>query len=337
MNNTWTNKEIDYLKNNYNNYTNEEIGNTLNRTAQSIRKKCKRLKLPYKTYLGNGRFVWTKEEKQFALDNYGKLTTTAIGKILNKSSGCVKNYFSLWGLKGASKGVRKYKYDENAFAEINNLSAYYGGFLCADGCISKDNVNCYKLELQIQLADIQHLENFREFLKSDYPIKISKKWNPKKTILYDYAKIGIYGIKKLKDDLERNFHVIPNKTKRILPPETNNDLFLCCFIMGYIDGDGCIGINKSKNAPYLSCVSSSKEIIFWMHNYLNKMANYDYRRENQVSCNETYWKLSFEGLKAAIIINKLRQFPIPKFDRKWNNPEVLERIQYYKIEYPSYF
>lgn len=41
----WTEEEINYLKENYNNLTNKELGKFLNRTQSSVEKKLKKLGL----------------------------------------------------------------------------------------------------------------------------------------------------------------------------------------------------------------------------------------------------------------------------------------------------
>ncbi len=49
------------------------------------------------------------------------------------------------------------------------------------------------------------------------------------------------------------------------------------------------------------------------------------------------YKYTIVGLRAAIIIDYLRQFPVPKLNRKWNHPVVLQKINEYKQKYSHLF
>ena len=74
-----------------------------------------------------------------------------------------------------------------------------------------------------------------------------------------------------------------------------------------------------------------------MHKFLNELADYDYRRENNAYEKENYSGFVFDGLKAALIIHSLSKVDVPKLDRKWKNPEILAEIEKYKENNQLYF
>lgn len=127
--------------------------------------------------------------------------------------------------------------DETVFDEINEESAYWIGFLMADGNISKN-----KLALHLQKDDEEHLIKFKQFLGSghkiiDVPSTKSKRLAVSSKIL----------INKL-----ATYNIIPNKTYVATPP--SNLAFNKHFWRGVIDGDGCIGF--SNRSTYIRLIGS---------------------------------------------------------------------------------
>lgn len=136
---------------------------------------------------------------------------------------------------------RKYKHDDSVFDVLNEQSAYWVGFLMADGYISKEG----RLEVGIHRKDEGHVVKLREFLKSNHPITYGTNKNGTPTVKFNLRSPKIttalagYGVVNKKSltataavCLEDNPH----------------------FWRGEIDGDGCIQ-NKS-NCPYLSLLGS---------------------------------------------------------------------------------
>ena len=63
---------------------------------------------------------------------------------------------------------KKYVHNQNAFLKITRESAYWLGFLFADGCVSRNTII-----LQLSEDDLEHVEALRSFLGSNHPIKLS--------------------------------------------------------------------------------------------------------------------------------------------------------------------
>lgn len=141
----------------------------------------------------------------------------------------------------------------------------------------------------------------------------------------------------MKIDLEKKYNIVQNKTKILKPINSDNNNLILSYICGLIDGDGCICAKTRNEGIALHYISSSKQVVEWMHNYLDKLANYEYRIPNKVGKQKNAYQFQFQGVKAAIIIDRIRQLPIYKMDRKWNNPVIIERIDKIKQKYPHLF
>lgn len=126
--------------------------------------------------------------------------------------------------------------NEIAFSTYTEESCYWAGFLAADGNV--DNKN--RIRLTLNYDDTNHLEKFKEYLKSTYMISSN-------TDKY-YRSSFEFTHKQMRADLENNFLIIPNKTDKLeLPKNISIELFKH-YIRGYFDGDGCICESFSNKA-----------------------------------------------------------------------------------------
>lgn len=95
----WSEKEIAFLVNHYNNYTNQEIANILDRTVGSIERKAGTLKL-FKSQdtINNGK-LRKKDLINFIKDNYENMTAQEIADIFNENVNNVRRIISYHGLQ----------------------------------------------------------------------------------------------------------------------------------------------------------------------------------------------------------------------------------------------
>lgn len=136
-----------------------------------------------------------------------------------------------------STRTRKYALDENYFENINSPEcAYWVGFLSADGYVSGRG----ELVLELQERDYGHVEKFKKAINSSAPIRIIKCGEFKQFIHY---RIYIRS-KKMVVDLN-NYNIVPNKSLIFIPKNIPEDLFKY-WIIGYMDGNGCILLAKGR-------------------------------------------------------------------------------------------
>lgn len=153
---------------------------------------------------------------------------------------------------------RKYNVDDDYFENIDTEhKAYWLGFLYADGFLL---TNKNKVGLTLSIEDKDHIEKFKNDVKSESPVKI---YNQKSgySAGNDYARLLITS-EKMKNDLI-NHGVVENKTQILKFPNLRNDL-INHFIRGYFDGDGCLttaGMYINGNKKFNIKIVGTKDMI----------------------------------------------------------------------------
>lgn len=127
-----------------------------------------------------------------------------------------------WGRK-----VPTYQYN-GCFSTVNKESAYWAGFLFADGCVDTK----HRLRLMLQASDINHIKKFRDFVGAGaYQIQECSGYS-RKALEFTSQALCI--------DLKK-FGIVPNKTKLgVVPSIDFLGEFLPDFLRGLFDGDGTI-------------------------------------------------------------------------------------------------
>jgi hypothetical protein len=149
-----------------------------------------------------------------------------------------------------SEAKRHYRVREDAFAEVaDEATAYWLGFLYADGCVLEANRIPQVLALWLAEKDRAHVERFNEFLASDYPIRSD-------------AKRGARGVdirsRALCQDLIR-WGCMPRKSGKLRWPSIPLALN-AHFVRGYFDGDGSAFTRGRYSTPVISILGNDEFI-----------------------------------------------------------------------------
>ncbi len=130
-----------------------------------------------------------------------------------------------------SAARRKWTLDENSFRRVTRESAYWLGFLMADGSVSRN-----RIVINLAAKDIGHLDKFLKFVKCENRGIYKNKKNcvgicvSSRQMTWDLAKHGI----------------VERKTYRNIPASKSVCRF-ASFWLGLMDGDGCISWHSSKS------------------------------------------------------------------------------------------
>lgn len=155
---------------------------------------------------------------------------------------------------GGQRGVRL-AVNEKAFDELTPLSAYWLGFLMADGCVTRQSEGrSLRLTLRLSVKDRAHLERFRDWIGSAHTIYEKEHADPAgKTQRSCCLQISS---EPLCTALGK-WGVVPRKTTRENPnPELLNNRD---FWRGCVDGDGSV-------YPESAYLSGGKYIVErWLH------------------------------------------------------------------------
>lgn len=204
-----------------------------------------------------------------------------------------------------SRKKRKFYVNDNYFAKQTSESCYWAGFIAADGCIIEKNNNNKSLSLALQKRDLNHLSKFCEDIEYDGTVRIYRSHG------YDTCGIQINSI-KIVDDLRSNFNITPRKSLTLQPPQIEDYINKLSFIIGYIDGDGTIGMYPDSRNGVLrlqvSCVGT-KSILDWILETTNTI--------NSIYKKSKIYRFSLSDKKARDFILPMISINVPKLGRKW--------------------
>lgn len=212
-------------------------------------------------------------------------------------------------LKGVSKPhSRLYSVDDCAFDKIDCETAYFLGFIAADGSIV-DNT----LRIMIQHRDVDILEKLLLFLKSNYPIGYCKSHYTDDNGIVHYfdaayvkitsnhivSSLANYGIVQGKKYINIDFLAkIPDKYK-------------IDFVIGLVDGDGGIYHSGSTSIS----IALNKETCKSMLNVLKQLGieyNVEYREKidvvyiNRKSSILKFSRLYIDSISRHSVLNRKR-------------------------------
>lgn len=210
--------------------------------------------------------IFSKDNIDYIKNNYLSMSYKEIANNIGFTEKQVKG----WINHNCDRKIRTF--NDKYFDEIKTPNqAYWLGFIYADGWIIMDT-DKRSYELGIELCDIdkQQLIDFNNELGGVHEIK---HFHNEKYIC-DYKNISItnsvcirvYSRQIVEDLIKHN--VLENKTLKSEYPIVDDRLFFD-FLRGYIDGDGCIYVNKNKmSASNVSITSSHCEILNYIKNKL---------------------------------------------------------------------
>ena len=173
-----------------------------------------------------------------ALYESGK-TMSEIGVLYGVTQPAVSNLFRRNGIPARPQNWRRYDLDESVFDTITDASAYWIGFLMADGCVMRQHGGKSSANIAVTLStvDIKHLYKLRAFLGANNPIPIAEATDTYKsrctlrvTSNRLASRLAIYGI-------------VPRKTKYAQAHYVEH---LPAFWRGVLDGDGSLEIRETR-------------------------------------------------------------------------------------------
>ena len=259
--------------------------------------------------------LWTKIEDDILYQNYNCKSTKYVKSLLiNRTVGAIKSRANYLGIKKEIVSVRGGNIEPLL---LDTPEAFYWiGFIFADGSIIND-----KTRLSVSLAekDHEHLRKMASFLNTTTKVYIE---NGGWTDNQPFCKLRIQDKQRV-PELCAKFDLKPRKTYN--PPNlciNDDDLFIS-FLCGFIDGDGCIVINKNRK----NCINITIKVhgswfdtlCYIEQRIYSALQLTKYRDNNLTSLN----KKGFAVLRLSdnTLIRKLKQraveLEIPIMNRKW--------------------
>ena len=168
---------------------------------------------------------------------------------------------------------RKYKIDEKYFLNLDTPEkAYWIGFLSADGYVTDLRG---EIQLELQKSDREHLIKFEKAISCNAPIKEIYCGEHKEFLHYRFYIRCINMVRTL-----NYYGITQNKSLNFYPRNIPKEL-IKYWILGYIDGDGCIF--QAKNRIKISFTGTEKTLNFIKKYFKsNNIITLEHR------CNNTY-------------------------------------------------
>lgn len=262
---------------------------------------------------GDG-YKLTQEQKTEIIRQYkdGKSSNT-IAKQFGVLPGSIRSLLKRRGIARRSKSEahRQYTLNEAAFDEINSKSAYWVGFLFADGCVYRGNRTTGVLAIGLSAVDESHLQKFKTFLGSNhrlyYTERIKYILQAKKPSHCSGVSLTI-GSERLAATLEK--HGMDKKSLGRVAPDYLKDS--ADFWRGVIDGDGTLYI-EPRGLPRLSLVGGYELLCQFLE--FSKSINSKIKAEIRKVGN--IFEIALGGEPALNIVTRLYTEPDVCLDRKY--------------------
>lgn len=308
----WTIEDINFIKNNISTMTVKEISTHIGHSYCATKAKISRLGIKSQQEKG---LLWSEKEISILKENYPYASKEYLLKLFpNRSYTNISNKAKKLSLKRISQD--RYYINHNAFRDWNEYSAYFIGFIIADGHI------CYNGDKYVQICvaerDVDILKKFIDYTEYGGKILKGHKAERNKNISGNYlsnvssqVRVNVSNAKIVLDLIDKG--VIPgNKTYTSTFLNNIPKEYVKHFIRGIIDGDGWITVSQNN---YVSIgVVGTESIVNGVKNNLNE----DCSTNNVRQKGEHFWDFMVNGYKAMSIIEWLYKDAKVYLDRKYN-------------------
>ena len=179
--------------------------------------------------------------------------------------------------------------NDNFFANINSVSAYWAGFIAADGGLSSRDES---VTIALNRRDAEHLRKFIKAIKSNVKVGYTKS--------NDSAHVSIYS-KPLFGSLIK-LGITPNKSLTIKHVRIPQSL-MPNFIRGVFDGDGWISGKKVTHVQF--GIAGNRPFLQWIQNILIEKCHVNRVKLYRLSREGRAYKLQYTGSQIFKILNFL--------------------------------
>lgn len=247
------------------------------------------------------KYFWSNEEIEYLKQNHLHLPYYKLQKVIKRTQYAIFKKAWKMGLKRTK--LRKYDVNDSFFDEWNEPSAYWLGFIAADGCLAS---SVKSIDINLAYKDKNHLEKFRDIISPQRPIYLTKR----KEITFCIRSDRIY-------DKLLSLGMTPRKSLTLQFPNIPDDV-IHHFIRGYSDGDGSFYIDRRNYGTYL------RWSIIGTQNFLGKMFEF-FKEKGLKTKSRIYqephtrmYKLILAGTKSQWIAEFLYYNATIFLERKYN-------------------
>jgi len=202
-----------------------------------------------------------------------------------------------------------YSHNTKFFSYVNEKSAYWAGFIAADGNI--DPRQSTRLKFGLHSKDRILLERLSNDLS--YTGKIR---NFESHLNRPHVGLEVGCFKENAKALNDIYNITPTKTLTLQPPNIKKEKFVRAFIVGYIDGDGCLRF-RNNGKQFVLDIIGNKPLMEWIREIFNNKFPI-VRSSTKLYCYGNAWSYRIVGERALKIARWLKGCPVDKLERKWD-------------------
>ena len=317
--NTWTNEEIEFLKNNYLNISYGEIGKIIGRSAECVNQKIMHLGLQKKF-----ENYWTDEEVEYLKEKYPKyMTLKEVAQNLKRSHKSVSTKNEVIGNQAYNDEVKRgriYRFKEDFFETPNINNSYWAGWFLGDSSICDSNIYGGKkrnatVDLKIKSTDKSILDKFKQEIDGNFKIHSLRRFDKRTNKYYESVWFKITS-SKICEDLRSNFNITSQKSKFYVFPDHLSFDNKAALLVGLIESDGWISLDKKKNLIFGICCSTEEMGKAIQKFFSNIMAND--KRNGCLRQQGKIWKITYCGNRLVPkLLKPLYDLTVFNLERKW--------------------
>lgn len=281
------------------------------------------------------------ENKEFIISLYEENISTKKIKIKLEEIGItadlrvIRKFLKECGydIKLAKDYNKKFTSDNSSFSKYDLESCYWGGIMASDGCIFNHgltNGECNYFSLGVSQGDTIMVERLKKYVKYDGGLYIGKR---SKENHQDCVELRVNN-REIVKNLEKNFNITNAKSLTYIPPNIPKE-YKKYFILGLLDGDGCITYyttNTGRKHFSLSYVGTKETCEYILDFFNSKVKLHKRHKDSDVN----NFSFVIQGnVQIYKILSSLYDDKIVKIclERKYNKFLELEEqinLTYYK-------
>ena len=291
-------------------------------------------------------YIWSPEENEILKLAYeNKTPKNELLKLLpRRSYAGIKHRAKILGIKKTRLQTK----NESFFETPNEINCSVAGMLASDGNIqSPKKKNGWRIILglcrmdEIILHDIIRTTGSNANV-SQQSVKRTIKTTRNRNLQekeYFSSYLTFSDAKKWSDDLQKSWNITENKSLTLTAPNFNKLNLSLAYLLGIINGDGTIGIQKSNNKEYFYIrLLGTRNLLEWAKNRFEEALKEKIDGEVHIERDGTsVYLLQVNGIQAVKLFEKMKVLNCIQLARKWKNPQILKLVEDYKSKYPNQF
>lgn len=249
---------------------------------------------------------WNPEEvltREIIYRYEGGMSARRLGFWYSVSDVTITSLLKRYGvfIRNRSNAKRTNQIKEDVFDVITEESAYWIGFLLADGNVYHPNKRSKQLNLGLADRDWEHLEKFKHFIGSNKKLYYNK----------NGVFISIYSNRIVEKLAE--YGIVPNKSRIAKVPESLKDNRH--FWRGVIDGDGWV--SKKQDGSIISGLCGTLDVVSDFKRFVDSklwhISVFDVKIQNK---SKYCWQVNYSGVYVIDMLKAIYPIDCTCLERK---------------------